>query len=465
MNIVLIAADTLRADHLSCYGYKLKTSPNIDELASRGVLFEKVIAQNIPTHPGFTSIYTGVHGLVTGIIGQGPAEYTQGRLSKRFSLLPELLQRRGYVTAAVDNLSTEGKPWFSRGYDYYIRPRVGRGSNVTELATSWIKSHIHKKFFLFVHYWDTHAPYIAPEHLRNRYYQGVKDDPKNRSMEAFKKSYIYSLIFRKFEMVYGKVTDINYIKAQYDSCVSSLDEEIGKIVEAVEETGKETAIILVSDHGESLIEHDVYFDHTTLYESDIRVPLIIRCEDALPSGKRIEATVQNLDITPTILELAGGTVPSYMEGSSLLPLILGEKKEGCKDVVLTVSCWQTSIGLRTGRWKFIRNLDPGFFQRKPRELYDLEKDPNEKKNLAEEKPDILDIMELRLARLTEAKIGKSPNPMRMQTQKTGAPAAWYMAETMRLMETFNLDWNEWIENSEKIMSLLRYIKLKKRQNA
>jgi len=458
MNIVLIAADTLRKDHLSCYGYRLRTSPNIDELASRGVLFENAIAQNIPTHPSFTSIYTGVHGLVTGVVGQGPAEYTPGRLSERFLVFPELLQRAGYVTAAVDNLSSQEKPWFGRGYSHYIRPRERRGSGVTESATSWIRDHSDERFFLFVHYWNTHAPYLAPEHLRGLYYGGVKDDPSNRSMEPLKKNHIYHLIFRRYDLVYGAVTDINYIKAQYDSCVTSLDEEVGRIAEAVEETGKETAIILASDHGESLIEHDVYFDHTTLYEPDIRVPLIISGGDALPSGKRIGATVQNLDIAPTILGLAGATVPSSMEGSSLLSLASGERTEGYREVVLTVSCWQTSTGLRTDRWKFIRNVDQGFYEREPRELYDLERDPKEERNLAEDKPDILDAMELRLTRLTEARIGKLPNPVRIQAQRTGAPASGALGEPTRIMETLNLTWKEWVENSQEILSLLRRIK-------
>ncbi len=166
MNILLITVDALRADHLGCYGYKHPTSPNIDALAAQGVLAERMFCPGIPTQPSYTTIYTGQHPITHGIVAHGGG--SRARLSEDAPFLTEALVSAGYTTCAVDTLLQE-RPWFGRGYEYYINPGVRRtlmiGITCEEInarTISWLRTQAEEPFFLFLHYWDTHTPLTPP---------------------------------------------------------------------------------------------------------------------------------------------------------------------------------------------------------------------------------------------------------------------------------------------------------------
>src|SRR5690242_9206136 len=151
MNIVFIVIDTLRADRLGCYGYDKPTSPSIDHLSADGVRFDRAFATGIPTTPAHTTMFTGLHPLTHNIVCHGG----QADLDRKIPVLPELLQRLGYTTAAVDNLYNI-KPWLARGYEFYINPssrrRLGLLVSCEEInarAAPWIRSHAGEKLFLF----------------------------------------------------------------------------------------------------------------------------------------------------------------------------------------------------------------------------------------------------------------------------------------------------------------------------
>ena len=165
-NIVILAIDTLRADHLGCYGYARPTSPAIDALAAECVVFDRAFAAGIPTMPSFTTLYTGLHPYRHGIV----AHSGNRRLSDRILLLPQLLKERGYVTAACDNLVVQGEgrgSWFARGYDHYsgflYRPFGAQSAHLTERALGFVEEYAGADaaapLFLFLHYWDPHTPY------------------------------------------------------------------------------------------------------------------------------------------------------------------------------------------------------------------------------------------------------------------------------------------------------------------
>ena len=172
MNIVLIALDTQRADTLGCYGYSKNTSPFLDSIAARGVLFEKCYAPNIPTHPSFTTMLTGREAISHNIINIGGGVPIEAGIP----LLPEILKARGYNTAAVDTMSRH----FERGFDEYHSPEwdrsdplsLRRAEHVTDFAVPQIEkfkaefNKTDKPFFLFLHYWDPHTPYLPPEPFR-----------------------------------------------------------------------------------------------------------------------------------------------------------------------------------------------------------------------------------------------------------------------------------------------------------
>src|SRR5438105_5034323 len=158
MNILFIVVDTLRADHLGCYGYGKPTSPAIDRLASEGVLFERCYAPGIPTTPAHTTMYTGMHPLSHNIVCHGGSV----ELDRKIPVLPELLQWAGYTTCAVDNLF-DIKPWLARGYEFYINPShrhkmrlLVSADEINRRAIPWLKAHAGEPFFLFVHYWEPH---------------------------------------------------------------------------------------------------------------------------------------------------------------------------------------------------------------------------------------------------------------------------------------------------------------------
>ncbi|GAC1404214.1 MAG: hypothetical protein NVSMB65_20520 [Chloroflexota bacterium] len=187
MNIVLIALDTQRADHLGCYGYPRPTSPFLDSVARRGVLFERCYAPNIPTHPSFTTMLSGKEAITHDIVNIGGGV----PLADGVRLLPEILREHGYATAAVDSMGRH----FTRGFDEYVtyawdrsNPTVLRkAETVTEAALPVIDRlrAQPRPFFLFLHYWDPHTPYLPPPPYRRRFYPPDRDpyDTANHSMD------------------------------------------------------------------------------------------------------------------------------------------------------------------------------------------------------------------------------------------------------------------------------------------
>src|SRR5690349_20545127 len=174
MNIIIITIDTLRADHLGCYGYDLPTSPSIDALARERIVFDQAFAAGIPTMPSFTTMLTGLHPYRHGIVGHAGLL----RVPDSIMMLPQLAQARGYVTAACDNLvvQSEGRgSWFARGYDYYsgflYEPFTSQSSQLTNRALSFVDEYANAPLFLILHYWDPHTPYGPRPPYDTMYYR------------------------------------------------------------------------------------------------------------------------------------------------------------------------------------------------------------------------------------------------------------------------------------------------------
>ena len=424
MNVLLIGIDSLRADRLGCYGYGRPTSPFMDGLAAQGLLFEQFFAPVIPTQPSFTTFFSGQMPTTHGIM----AHRGDWRFADDRPFLPELFQAAGYATAAIDNLADHHqKDWFRRGFDAYINPREpGTYPDCflyNRAAIEWLKHKGDRPFFMFVHYWDPHTPYLPPKSYRNLFYEG---DPTVRHPGSLKGFYERPLMdwwpekwMDRLAQEWpgasgGHIADIEFVRAQYDSEVRCADDGVREMVGALEEMGvlDDTAIVIWGDHGEELGEHGIYFDHHGLYESDIKVPLIVRWPGVY--GRRIGALTQHMDLAPTILEGAGLSVPEAMDGQSLWPLIRGQAN-GRPDVLLTGECtWMAKWALRRDGWKVIVAREPDFYGKPARELYDLANDPGEQRNLAEDDPARAREMAAQLedvlwARLKQA--GRSEDPV------------------------------------------------------
>lgn len=455
MNIVLVSLDTLRASRLGCYGYGKPTSPYLDRIAAQGALFERAYASDIPTEVAHTGIFTGQVGLTTGVVSHG-SELT--RLPKTTPWLPTLLRAAGFNTAAVDNLY-QLKEWFARGYRHYINSVGARrwidGRTVNELAFSWLDRHKDDPFFLFLHYWDTHTPYLPPPETVRAFYGEGRDpyDPANRSMDAAYNHLAYPFFKHHHYELLGPVTDAEYMNALYDAEIRYLDDRLRELDEKLERLGirDETLLVLFGDHGESLNEHQIYWDHCGLYEQTVHVPLIIRWPGRIAAGRRVRGLVQQSDLMPTLLEAArteaGAGIdagklaePPGLDGRSLWPSLRGTA-DGTRDAVHLSECaWQAARGIVTERHKLIVNYDSGLFDRPRRELYDLANDPAETENLASEQIGLADRLEARIAAWVSGKLAGGEDPMFRQLELAGLP---FRRRIEQILQEVGLDWEGW----------------------
>jgi len=410
MNIVYIIIDTLRADHLSCYGYFRKTSPNIDRLAEDGILFLNNYSEFPYTLPSFTSHITGICGIGTGIVTNAWRKLNERHivLDDKIPTLAEILFHKGYVTISVDNMVNFGyhPKWFVRGYQYHInlRPRPPYTNddmlyddivkNTDMVLAEEINYHVlkmleiygDKKFFLFVHYWDPHTPYNMPEEYSDKFFDKYYYDPP------------IARVLDKTEYIpgWGRAVDLtgkrkDFVR-QYDCEIYYVDFHIGRVIDKLKEMDvyDDTLIIITSDHGEVMFEHHqamskekIEFGHGLLYNELLHVPLILKMPNQEYRGRKIKSFTQTIDIFPTILEVAGVKDKYIVDGISLLNLIRGEEKEIRDMVVGTyVSKNFTARSLTTREWKYI------IYNPFDIELYNREKDPFELYNLADEEKEI-----------------------------------------------------------------------------
>jgi arylsulfatase A-like enzyme len=346
--------DTQRADRLSCYGYRKPTTPHLDALAKDGVIFSSFISPHIPTLPGHTTMFSGKDVYSHTVTGQAG----QYGLDPSVRTLPEILSRNGYYAAAADTLGR----WFANGFEqvkgYGWTPdadgalRKGEGVNQTALPLLEECAKQPKPFFLFIHYWDPHTPYLPPAPYRRMFYGGDESDPANKSMEPVLNFEPFMWYFREWM---GHVTDIEYAKALYDAEVAYMDSCLCQLFTRIEELGiaEETLVVLTADHGEELDEHEMWFDHHGLYDTNVHIPLVMRWPDGLPRGATVPGLTRMLDLAPTILDLAGlgeEAERERMEGVSMTPLIRNPSpipRGTCDWVHITENTWMKKRGIRT----------------------------------------------------------------------------------------------------------------------
>lgn len=381
--------DTLRADRLGCLGYRRGLTPNLDAIAREGALFRNAFVSDIPTQPSHTAIFTGKFGINSGIVSHF---HPPAKLDPDISWLPSLYQDAGYVTGAVDHLFAM-KDWFERGYTHYMPPQ-GRsrapGSVIVDLGLRWLKDHADDNFFLFLHFWDAHIPYVPPSPFKERYTLASSSISDPLTGVKLRDRPTYPLFAQNLYNHLDAVPNLDYIADLYDAEVAYLDHEIGNLFDYLQSAGilDNTMVVLFGDHGENMTEHDAWFDHAGLYDSVVHIPLIMWAPGKIPASE-ISTMVSLVDVKPSVLELTGLPEVPGLDGRSLVPLMKGEKSSH-RDVVFLSECtWQAKRGVRTPRWKFIRSIDPGMYPREGIELYDLAADPYEQHSVAHERPDVV----------------------------------------------------------------------------
>jgi arylsulfatase A-like enzyme len=424
VNILLIVADALRADHLGCYGYHHATSPTLDDLARQGTVGEQLLCPGIPTQPSFTTLLTGQHPITHGIVAHsGKAE-----LSRDAPFLPELLLRAGYTTCALDNLA-QARPWLGRGFEYYINPSLRRTlpiavtcEELNARAFPWLRAHAGEPFFMLLHYWDAHYPLNPPARYHDLFYAGRNPtDRSNHSLDAWWNDPL-GMVARDtwLRQPEGLITDLDYVVALYDREIRYLDDHIGQLLGTLDQAGlaDQTLVVFIADHGESLSEHGIYFEHHGLYECTIRVPMIVRWPGVVPAGVRLPQMLHMNDLAPTLLEAAGLPTPRAMEGRSFWKLLTGQAGDAGHDRLMAAECSvQAKWALRSARYKFIlaREQDP--YGGPPRELYDLVEDPGEENNIATVRADLASAMEAELEQWIADRLralGRRDDPVRSE---------------------------------------------------
>jgi arylsulfatase A-like enzyme len=408
-NLLVMAVDTLRADHLSCYGYHRLTSPHIDRLASQGALFERCYSPNIPTTPAYSSMLTGMDVMSTRMVALQPTE----PLPEHLRTLPEVLRERGYASTCVGFRGAQQEARY-RGFDQYLdfrswmsweeRPGDKAGqlnAQVLPLMDEYAASG--QPFFLFLRHMDPHAPYLPPAPFDRLFYTGNETDPahlkSDHSMQPVFDFAPFADFFKSW-MPPG-VTDANYVVAQYDGAIAYMDACIQQLLTKLEDLGiaEDTIVILTGDHGESLYEHECWFDHHGLYENNLHVPLIVKAPGQVPAGVRVPGYVTHYDLMPTILDLLGEhelVRELQMDGSTALALVRGERETNYSELYLTECTWMRKRGWRTHEWKLIEAMEPDFHGKPTHELYNLLDDPEERRNLAETEPEMVRFLRERM---------------------------------------------------------------------
>jgi arylsulfatase A-like enzyme len=395
-NVLLYVVDTLRADHLGCYGYPQPISPRIDALAAEGVVFSRAIAQSSWTMPATASMLTGrtpsAHGAVDPFARIHPGVVT----------LAEALRAHGYRTAAfVSNVNVRADLGFDRGfarYDYLAedraRPAVHTPADeLHDRVVRWLDDTAGSgPFFAYVHASEPHAPYAAPA--------AAGPGPELPSRPPALPADRDPLQMLRRDPRARTVPHIDYLRALYDAEVAFVDGAIGRLLDALRNRGidDDTLLILTSDHGEEFYEHGGFEHGRTLYREQLAVPLIIRFPDRTYAGRRVSRVARQIDVLPTLLTWLDVPMPAGVQGAPLPLLRDGTDEE---DDAAVEAYSETRLGggemaaVSTADWKVIHRLRRGG---PVVEIYDLDRDPAETTNVAAERPIALGYAEQALAR-------------------------------------------------------------------
>jgi arylsulfatase A-like enzyme len=442
-NIIFFGIDSLRADHMSLYGYPRLTTPHMDRFAQGGTVFDRTYSAYIPTTPAYTSMFTGMDLFSHQVV----ALRHKGGLRPEVKTLAEVLRENGYFTTCV---GFRGNP-ASRGFDSYIdfpgwgswnEGRSPKAENLNKVTIPELDRLTKAKepFLLFLRHMDPHAPYLPPAPYERAFYHGNECDPKNKSMQPV-------MAFKPFCDFFASwmppgISDKDYVIAQYDGAVAYMDAAIETIFTALEAKGilDESIVVINSDHGETLYDHECYFDHHSMYDQTLHVPLILRYPGKVPAGLRVGGYNRQQDLMPTLLELAGIESGIRFDGKSLLPMIRGEMASYESEFYITECTWMRKHGWRTPQWKLIIALEPDMHFKPEVELYNLVEDPGELVNLAASQPQMVALLKARMEAWLvkrEAETGL-PNPIYHQGDWHGHEGIGAFTSSQQAYDTLHI---------------------------
>lgn len=349
-NIILITVDSLRPDHLGCYGYYRNTSPNIDKLAREGIIFKNVIAQSNWTASSIPSLLTSTYMHTHGV------KECKYRLNSSLYTLAEVMRYNGYnCWAGISNQDIVNCIKSTlRGFDSIY---VGmNGEEITREAIKYIKeNYLNYPFFVWLHYFDTHGPYNIPEDYASIFPSLDLIDVPILSSGFFSDNYYDGRGGIPAFVARGGITNIYYYLSLYDGAIRYVDAQIGYILDTIKnlDLEKNTLFIVTADHGEFLGEHEIYFCHITpLFEEVIKIPLIIKYGKKIRGDKYLQ--VRSIDIMPSILSLSKIKIPKTCEGVNVFSL-RGRIKNFINNYAISENDYggMFNYAIRTQEWKLL----------------------------------------------------------------------------------------------------------------
>lgn len=417
LNVILISIDTLRPDRMGLFGHRpngRSTTPSVDKLAGEGVSFTNAVSSTSWTLPAHYALLTGVPDRVHGVI------HDHAPRPEALPMLAEIFKEGGYKTGGFFSGTYLNSFFgFNRGFDIYVGARTMMGADtgqaakdfraaevvtsqkVSESALRFVRENGSEPFFLFLHYFDVHNDYLPPSPYDSLYGppysgwvngKGLTSDPRyTREMNR---------------------ADLDRLRALYDGEIGWVDTNIGRLFKQIESFApgllENTLVVITSDHGEEFFDHGEICHQNNLYESSVRIPLIMRCPAKIAGGGKTDTPVRIYDIVPTILDYAGLEIPDSVEGVSLRPAIDSGEIESRPALIELAQIsretgYEQHFSLRLGGYKLIVIQEREWSKERPydltgaviserRELYDLSVDPGEKTDLAMERSEIAERM-------------------------------------------------------------------------
>ena len=419
MRILYIDIDTLRPDHLGCYGYHRNTSPNIDKLAQDSALMHNVHASDVPCLPSRTALLTGRFGIHNGVVNHGgtdadPVLEGAGRefwSSLQINSFPSQLKRAGLRTVSVSSFAQRHSAfhWYAGLDEAFNVGKYGleTADEVYAIASDWLaRNGRGDNWYLHVHMWDPHTPYRAPadygdpfaddpvpawlsESVRAAHWAGCGPHSAQESNGFAPKDRLREIFPRQPQ----DVPDSRAVRQMfdgYDTGVLMADDYVGRLLNLLADLDidEDTVVMISSDHGETLGEMNVYGDHQTADQITTRVPLILHWPGEVPVGD-YHAKHYQIDVSATLLELLGQKVPATWDGESFADTLGKGHDVGRDALVVSQAAWACQRGVRFDDWLYLHTRHDAFHLYPEHQLFNVVSDPHELQDRASEDPSML----------------------------------------------------------------------------
>lgn len=416
MRILFIDIDTLRPDHMSCYGYNRRTTPNLDKVCEEGIRFDHYYCSDAPCLPSRAALVSGMYGIRNGAVGHGGTcgDRRNSGPSREFedkfdtNNFHNIFRRAGMYTASISTFAERHSSyWFDAGFNECIN--VGEhglesGERVLPVALDWLKRNENRdNWFLHVHFWDPHTPYRAPESFGHP----LNDQPletwideetfemhkKHAGPHGINELHMYDDAFNpKYPRMPGSASNLDEMHDllnEYDTSIHYTDFLLGQILDLLHEQGvyDDTAIIVTADHGENMGELGIYSEHATADHPTCNIPFILKWPGAR-KGVSDDQLHLSLDLLPTVADLLNVDHCDNWDGISYAKTVTDGTPAGRENLVISQMAHVCQRSARFGDWLYMRTYHDGYHLFEKEMLFNIKDDPHEQHNVAAQHPEL-----------------------------------------------------------------------------